>query len=73
MPGACDQLLQGSHLRLPSSAGSPPVIDSTQLPLQVKDKWGFQMTARYEMYAELLTNFTKLDYQPQVIKDPSLQ
>lgn len=39
---------------------------------QVKDKWNFQMTARYEMYAELLTNYVKLDYKPQVVRDPSL-
>jgi beta-ureidopropionase len=40
---------------------------------QVKDKWGFQMTARYEMYAEFLTNYVKHDFKPQIIKDPSLK
>ncbi|GAB4820564.1 hypothetical protein N2152v2_007610 [Parachlorella kessleri] len=40
---------------------------------QVRDKWGFQMTARYEMYADLLARYTALDYKPQVIKDPSLK
>jgi len=38
---------------------------------QVKDKWGFQLTARYPMYAEFLTEFVKPDYLPQVIRDPS--
>jgi len=39
---------------------------------QVKDKWGFQMTARYDMYAEFLNEFIKPDYKPQIIKDPGL-
>ena len=39
---------------------------------QVKDKWAFQMTARYEMYRDLLTEYCKPDYQPQIIRDPSL-
>lgn len=42
------------------------------LSQQVKDKWGFQMTARYDMYAEFLTNFVKHDFKPQVVRDPSL-
>ncbi|GLT53136.1 hypothetical protein SLA2020_264280 [Shorea laevis] len=36
----------------------------------LKDKWGFRMTARYEMYAELLANYLKPDFEPQVISDP---
>jgi len=39
---------------------------------QIKDKWGFQMTARYPMYAEFLSNFICPDYKPQRIRDPSL-
>eukprot|EP00243_Klebsormidium_subtile_P003138 TRINITY_DN16303_c0_g1_i1.p1 TRINITY_DN16303_c0_g1~~TRINITY_DN16303_c0_g1_i1.p1 ORF type:complete len:429 (+),score=69.02 TRINITY_DN16303_c0_g1_i1:49-1287(+) len=39
---------------------------------QVKDKWGFRLTARYEMYAKLLSEYVKPDFVPQVIKDPSL-
>ena len=39
---------------------------------QVKDKWGFQMTARYDMYAAFFREFTDMNYAPQVIKDPSL-
>jgi beta-ureidopropionase len=38
----------------------------------VKDKWSFQMTARYEMYAELFLRYIKHDFEPQVIKDPGL-
>jgi len=40
---------------------------------QVKDKWGFQMTARYPMYAEFLTKFIQPDYKPQIVRDPSLK
>lgn len=39
---------------------------------QVKDKWGFPMTARYEKYSELLSAYIKEDFCPQVIKDPFL-
>ena len=42
------------------------------LPLQVKDKWDFRMTARYEMYADLLQRYTQPDFKPQIVKDPSL-
>jgi beta-ureidopropionase len=30
------------------------------------------MTARYEMYAELLSSYLEPDFEPQIIKDPSL-
>jgi len=40
---------------------------------QVKDKWGFQMTARYPMYAEFLTHFVDPNFKPQIVKDPSLK
>jgi len=39
---------------------------------QVKDKWGFQMTGRFDMYAEFLTNYIKPDFKPQIIRDPGL-
>lgn len=39
---------------------------------QVKDKWGFQMTARYEMYAEELVQYIKPGFVPQIVRDPSL-
>ncbi|KAJ0962066.1 hypothetical protein J5N97_029894 [Dioscorea zingiberensis] len=38
---------------------------------QLKDKWGFRMTARYELYSELLAQYLKPDFAPQVIVDPS--
>jgi len=39
---------------------------------QVKDQWGFQMTARYELYAQLLGEYIDINYQPQIIRDPIL-
>ncbi|KAJ0077950.1 hypothetical protein Patl1_37114 [Pistacia atlantica] len=39
---------------------------------QLKDKWGFRMTARYELYAEMLAKYRKPDFEPQVISDPLL-
>jgi beta-ureidopropionase len=42
------------------------------LSLQVKDKWDFRMTARYDLYADLLQRYTQHDFKPQIIQDPSL-
>ncbi|MCO4744893.1 MAG: acyltransferase [Proteobacteria bacterium] len=39
---------------------------------QVKDKWGFQMTGRWEEYADALTEATEPDFEPQVIVDAGL-
>lgn len=39
---------------------------------QLKDKWGFRMTARYDMYSELLSQYLKPGFSPQVIADPLL-
>ncbi|XP_074275795.1 beta-ureidopropionase [Silene latifolia] len=39
---------------------------------QIKDKWGFRMTARYELYAEMLARYVRPDFQPQVTSDPLL-
>jgi len=36
---------------------------------QVRDRWGFQMTARYDMYAELLGRYVRPDFEPQRISD----
>lgn len=36
---------------------------------QIKDKWGFIMTQRLEMYAESLTKACKPDYEPQIVKN----
>lgn len=39
---------------------------------QLKDKWGFRMTSRYELYAETLAHFVRPEFEPQVISDPLL-
>ena len=39
---------------------------------QVRDKWGFQMTARYPLYRDLLSRFCQPGFQPQVVRDPAL-
>ncbi|CAN6460097.1 unnamed protein product [Victoria cruziana] len=39
---------------------------------QLKDKWGFRMTARYEMYSALLSKYIRPDFEPQVVTDPLL-
>ncbi|CAI7812544.1 unnamed protein product [Closterium sp. NIES-53] len=39
---------------------------------QVRDKWGFQMTARYDMYQDLLDRYCCPDFQPQIVRDPTL-
>lgn len=39
---------------------------------QVRDRWGFQMTARYEMYAELLNRYVQPGFRPQIIKDAAV-
>lgn len=39
---------------------------------QLKDKWGFRMTARYEMYKEMLAQYLAPGFKPQVIIDPFL-
>lgn len=36
---------------------------------QVKDKWGFRMTQRLDMYANVLTDATKPDWKPSIIKE----
>jgi beta-ureidopropionase len=35
---------------------------------QVKDKWGFRMTQRLPMYAELFAKASKPDYKPMIIR-----
>ncbi|XP_041980519.1 beta-ureidopropionase-like [Aricia agestis] len=44
----------------------------TQLDLnmcrQIKDKWGFTMTQRLDLYADSLNKAIKPDYKPQIIK-----
>ncbi|XP_071499569.1 beta-ureidopropionase-like [Diadema antillarum] len=36
---------------------------------QIKDKWAFQMTGRYEMYAAELARVVSPDFKPNVIKE----
>ncbi|KAI3895822.1 hypothetical protein MKW98_025613 [Papaver atlanticum] len=40
---------------------------------QYKDKWGFRMTARYDLYADMLAHYVKPDFAPQIITDPLLK
>ncbi|KAI3966215.1 hypothetical protein MKW92_030645 [Papaver armeniacum] len=40
---------------------------------QYKDKWGFRMTARYDVYADMLAHYVKPDFAPQIITDPLLK
>ncbi|XP_059446300.1 beta-ureidopropionase-like isoform X1 [Corylus avellana] len=71
-----------SHFSAPDASCTPSLsrnrdgllISDMDLNLcrQLKDKWGFRMTARYEVYAELLANYLKPDFKPQVISDPLL-
>ena len=39
---------------------------------QVKDHWGFQMTARYPMYRDLLQRYCEPGFKPQLVRDPAL-
>ncbi|KAK9677410.1 hypothetical protein RND81_11G141500 [Saponaria officinalis] len=39
---------------------------------QIKDKWGFRMTARYELYQEMLGRYIQPDFVPQIVSDPCL-
>jgi len=36
---------------------------------QIKDKWGFRMTQRLELYSESLARATRPDYKPQIIRE----
>jgi len=35
---------------------------------QIRDKWGFTMTGRHNMYSELLNEYIKPTFRPQIIK-----
>ncbi|KAF2294240.1 hypothetical protein GH714_008502 [Hevea brasiliensis] len=71
-----------SHFSAPDASCTPSLsrykdgllISDMDLNLcrQLKDKWGFRMTARYELYGDLLANYLKPDFEPQVICDPLL-
>jgi beta-ureidopropionase len=36
---------------------------------QMKDKWGFRMTQRLEMYGEKFLKASMLNFKPQIIKE----
>uniref|UniRef100_A0A0E0LKQ8 Beta-ureidopropionase n=1 Tax=Oryza punctata TaxID=4537 RepID=A0A0E0LKQ8_ORYPU len=69
-----------SHFSAPDASCTPSLsryrdglmISDMDLNLcrQIKDKWGFRMTARYDTYASLLSEYLKPDFKPQVIVDP---
>ncbi|KAM0891385.1 hypothetical protein ACQ4PT_026454 [Festuca glaucescens] len=69
-----------SHFSAPDASCTPSLsryrdglmISDMDLNLcrQIKDKWAFRMTTRYDMYANLLSEYGKPDYKPQVISDP---
>ncbi|CAN8251664.1 unnamed protein product [Cochlearia groenlandica] len=71
-----------SHFSAPDASCTPSLsrykdgllISDMDLNLcrQYKDKWGFRMTARYEVYADLLATYLKPDFKPQVVSDPML-
>ncbi|CAL9244825.1 unnamed protein product [Arabidopsis halleri] len=71
-----------SHFSAPDASCTPSLsrykdgllISDMDLNLcrQYKDKWGFRMTARYEVYADLLAKYIKPDFKPQVVSDPLL-
>ncbi|XP_047336262.1 beta-ureidopropionase [Impatiens glandulifera] len=71
-----------SHFSAPDASCTPSLsrnrdgllISDMDLNLcrQLKDKWGFRMTARYDVYAELLGRYVRPDFEPQVISDPLL-
>jgi beta-ureidopropionase len=35
---------------------------------QIKDKWGFRMTQRLDLYAKSFDEACKLDFKPQIVK-----
>lgn len=35
---------------------------------QIKDVWGFTMTGRHKLYAELLTKYSTFDFEPQIVR-----
>lgn len=68
-----------SYVAAPDGSRSPGLSRTrdgllvTELDLnlcrQIRDKWGLQMTGRYEMYGDLLTKAASEDFKPNVIKE----
>lgn len=70
LPAPCLQLRPPS---LQENMPAPPVhLTARPTRPQHKDRLGFHMSSRHEMYAELLARYVRPDFQPQVIRDPSL-
>lgn len=44
-------------------------LQGVTMPVQVRDQWGFQMTARYEMYAKLFQDYLQPQFEPQRIRE----
>lgn len=42
------------------------------VPLQAEDRFNFRMCGRHDMYAALLARYVRPDFEPQVVRDPSL-
>ncbi|KAI9079267.1 hypothetical protein K1719_038752 [Acacia pycnantha] len=72
-----------SHFFAPDASCTPSLLRNQDglivadmdlnLCRQYKDKWVFQMTARYDLYADLLARYVQPDFEPdQVISDPLL-
>lgn len=71
-----------SHFSAPDASCTPALsryrdgllVSDMDLNLcrQLKDKWGFRMTARYDEYSKLLSRYLKPGFSPQVIVDPLL-
>ncbi|KAK1359176.1 putative beta-ureidopropionase [Heracleum sosnowskyi] len=72
-----------SHFSAPDASCSPSLsrhrdglmISDMDLNLcrQLKDKWGFRMTARYELYKDMLARYVEPNFEPQIISDPSVR
>ncbi|KAL9343169.1 hypothetical protein Peur_063600 [Populus x canadensis] len=60
-----------SNPLLTSGDGKPQHADmDLNLCRQLRE--GFRMTARYELYADMLARYLKPDFEAQVISDPLL-
>lgn len=67
-----------SYLAAPDASRSPSLsrvsdglfVGEVDLNLctQVRDKWSFQMTARYELYADLLAKYLEPNFKPQIVR-----
>ena len=55
-----------------SASGAAECAPPRVAPAQVMDRWGFRLTARFDMYARLLSSYVQHDYERQEVRDPSL-